>query len=212
VNALPDTLVCFAVKQEGKPFARTKTAQSVRILFTGMGAANAQRAIETELARGRPGRVLSGGFAGGLAPELAIGTVLFSSNDVGLTGVLQSAGALPARFHCAERVASTAREKRELREQTGADAVEMESGIISELCRQQGIPNAIIRVVLDTATEDLPLDFNALMSSRREIAPGKLALALLKQPQKIVALLRLQRRSAAAARALARVLTRVVEN
>src|SRR5262249_4046001 len=130
---------------------------------------------------------------------------------VALAHALQKSGAQSAAFHCAGHVATTAREKRVFREQTGADAVEMESGIVCRFCSQQGIPSAIVRVILDTALEDLPLDFNALMNSRQELAPGKLALALAKQPQKIVELLRLQRRSAAAARALARVLTRVVE-
>jgi hypothetical protein len=140
-----------------------------------------------------------------------MGTVLFSSSDDELARCLRSAGALPARFHCAERVATTAREKRALHEQTGADAVEMESAIICSVCGRQGIPNATVRVILDIATEELPLDFNVLMNARQELAPGKLALALLRQPQKIPALLRLQRRSAAAAGALAKVLTRAIE-
>jgi nucleoside phosphorylase len=176
-----------------------------------MGQANAERAIKAELARGRPRRVLSAGFAGGLAPDLNMGTVLFSSDNTELAGALRTAGALPARFHCAERVATTTQEKRLLLQQTGADAVEMESGIICNYCSEQGIPNAIVRVILDIATEDLPLNFNALMNARQELAPGKLAAALLKQPQKVPGLLGLQRRSAAAARALAEVLTRVVE-
>jgi len=210
MSVLPSTLVCFAVKQEGYAFARTTAGKATRILFTGMGATNARRAIQAEFATARPRRVLSAGFAGGLAPGLAMGTVGFSSDNAELAGALRNAGALAARFHCAEKVATTAREKRALREQTGADAVEMESGIICKYCAQQGIPNAIVRVILDTATEDLPLDFNTLLNSRQELAPGKLSRALLKQPQKILELLRLQRRSAAAARALAEVLSRVV--
>jgi len=177
-----------------------------------MGPVNAQRAITTELARATPRRVLTAGFAGGLAPALALGTVLFSSQDDELARSLQIPSALPARFHCAERVATTAREKHALREQTGADAVEMESAIICGICDRQGIPNAVVRVILDVATEELPLDFNVLMDTRQQLAPGKLALALLRQPQKIPALLRLQRCSAAAAGALARVLTRVIES
>lgn len=211
MNDLPDTLVCFAVKEESKPFLRTNAAQRARLLLTGMGAANAQRAIRAELARATPRRVLSAGFAGGLAPGLAMGTVVFSSPDEELARSLQSAGALSARFHCTERVATTALEKRALREQTGADAVEMESAIICGVCGRQGIANATVRVILDIATEDLPLDFNTLMNTRQELAPGKLGLALLRQPQKIPALLRLQRRSAAAAEALAQVLTRAIE-
>jgi nucleoside phosphorylase len=156
--------------------------------------------------------VLSAGFAGGLAPELPAGTVLFATKETGLSQILAGAGAKAARFHCAERVATTAREKRALREKTSADAVEMESGIICKYCSEHGIPNAIVRVILDTATEDLPLDFNSLLNSRQELAAGKLALALLKRPQKILGLLQLRRGSAAAARALSQVLARVMES
>src|SRR5215472_4369378 len=153
MSALLDTLVCFAVKEEGQVFARTSAAQKVRIFFTGIGPANAERVIKAELVRARPRRVLTAGFAGGLAPELSAGTVLFSSDDVALSHALQKSGAQSAAFHCAGHVATTAREKRVFREQTGADAVEMESGIVCRFCSQQGIPSAIVRVILDTALE-----------------------------------------------------------
>lgn len=210
MSASSETLLCFAVKQEAQPFIRLCTAGNVRTLVTGMGPANAQRAVESELARVQPRLVISAGFAGGLAPELPTGTVLVCSADAQLNRLCQAAGAKPGRFHCAPRVATTVREKCALREQTGADAVDMESGIIGTLCDKQGITYGAVRVILDSAGEDLPLDFNALMNSEQALAPTKLALALGRRPWKVPALLRLQRRLAAAALALARILVQVV--
>jgi len=204
-------LVCFAVKEEARAFQELAGESSnVQVILVGIGKRNAERAIRAALAKQRPDRVLTCGFAGGLRPDLTMGTVVFAASpETGLEPTLLAAGAKPARFYCAERVAATAEEKRALREATGADAVEMESQVICAVCREHNIPCATVRVILDTANEDLPLDFNQLMTANQKMSYGRLALALAKSPGKVGALLRLQKAAEAAAGKLAEVLGRV---
>ena len=135
--------MCFAVKEEARAFQQLvpESSDDVKVILVGMGKRNAERAIRAALAEERPQLVLTCGFAGGLRPDLAMGTVVFSADpETGLEPALLAAGAKPARFHCAERVAATAAEKRALRESTGADVVEMESQTIRAVCREQKFP------------------------------------------------------------------------
>jgi nucleoside phosphorylase len=205
-------LVCFALKEEARPFQRLVAARrEVKVILVGVGKRNAERAIRTALAEERPGLVLTSGSAGGLRPDLRLGTVVFDADpETGLEPVLLAAGARPVRFYCSERVAATAAEKRALRESCGAEVVEMESEPIRSVCREQKIPSATVRVILDTAQEDLPLDFNELLTADQKISYWRAALALLKSPGKIGALLRLQKHSQSAANRLAEVLTRII--
>jgi hypothetical protein len=130
--------------------------------------------------------------------------------ETGLETALLAAGARPARFHCAEKVVTTAQQKRALWEATGADAVEMESEFIREICHQEHIPSATVRVVLDAAEDNLALDFNQLMTDDMRLDTGKLALALMRSPSRITALLRLQKQSRSAAESLAQTISRIL--
>ena len=225
------TLVCFALKEEAAPFRKIAAGKSgVAILVVGIGRANAEKSIREFLVGNSPSQVLTCGFAGGLNPDLKIGDVVFeipprssrreeaqikTENQlepphVGCYEQLRAAGAKPVTFFCADRIATTVAEKKKLRAETGADVVEMESAAIHAVCRERGIPCATVRVISDTAGEDLPLDFNALAKPDKNLDFGKLFLAIAKSPGKIGALMALQRKTSFAARQLAAVLERVV--
>src|SRR5712671_1678211 len=207
VSDIERVLFCFAVEQEAKFFSYP----GMEVIITGIGRENAERRLHSALHRSAWQLVLSCGFAGGLNPYLTTGTVVFATDeDAGLTPALLAAGACPVRFHCADRVATTVEEKQALWSATGADAVEMESQIIRAICRAHEIPSATIRVISDAAHENLPLDFNVLMTAEQKLNYAKLALALMSSPRKLPAILRLQRQTQAAARNLAQVLMKVV--
>jgi adenosylhomocysteine nucleosidase len=201
-------LVCFALREEAAPFRRiVKGNPFVHVLITGMGQRNAETAVRAALDQSEPSLVVTCGFAGGLNPELLFGVVLYEEDpDAGLGPILDTIGAERARFYCARRMLITPEEKRALRDTTGAAAVEMESGHIHALCRERAIPCVTIRVISDTADEELPLDFNELLTHDIQISFAKLGLALFRHPGKIPQMLELRKRTTAAAKKLANVL------
>ena len=218
-----ELLVCFAVKEEARffmdrmvyrlwPRYQLYTSDAARedprrplyqVWMTGMGRRNAVEGIRNAIALVQPKRVITSGFAGGLNPKLEFGTVVYEEDfNAGFGPQLEQAGAVRAAFHCHRRVAITAAEKAALWQSTGADAVEMESSVIRNICREQHIPSATIRVISDDASQDLPLDFNALMTPEDRIDYPKLIWAVLSRPGRIGKLLEFQRQTEAASRRL----------
>ena len=95
---------------------------------------------------------------------------------------------------------------------TGADAVDMESQIICAVCREQQIPCAIVRIILDTADTNLPLDFNKYLTADQQLDVPKLTRAVLLSPRKVRALLQLQQQGKGAAQKLGEVLSVLLSN
>jgi adenosylhomocysteine nucleosidase len=207
-------LICFALQEEAAPFRKMADGKpGTTILVTGIGRPNAQKSLRDFLAASPPERVFTCGFAGGLNPDLIVGDVVFELDTMapaGLREKLAAAGARPASFFCADRIATTVSEKKKLRAETGADAVEMESAAIQAVCREHGLPCATVRVISDLAGEDLPLDFNALSKPDQSLDFGRLAWAIAKSPGKVGPLLALRKNAKFAASRLADVLARVI--
>ena len=171
--ASPTALLFFAVKEEVRFFKPpAESPFKIETVITGMGQRNAALRAANALDRFSPQMVLTCGFAGGLRPDIQPGAIVFDADSAfPLTTRLAAANGIAIRFHCADRVAVTFREKEFLRQSTLADAVEMESGIIRDICRERRIPSATIRVISDAAWEDLPLDFNELLTPAYTLSP-----------------------------------------
>jgi adenosylhomocysteine nucleosidase len=224
-------LICFALKEEAAPFQKMaagglRRGHHVSILLTGIGRQNAEKSVREFLATNSPELVLTCGFAGGLNPDLKLGEVVFeigrsrgsetqTKKNLETPYVvsyekLLAAGAKPAKFFCADRIATTVAEKKKLRVETSADAVEMESAAIHAICHERGLSCTTVRVISDTAGEDLPLDFNQLYRPDMSLDYSKLVWTVMKSPGKIGALMRLQKRCRFAAEQLAAVLAKVI--
>ena len=208
--------VCFAMAEEAGAFKKLY-GETVPIFFTGIGRENAERTTREFLATHTLALLLTCGFAGGLIPELKIGDVVFEIPMDGDNGSyadvrtkLAKGGARPAKIFCADRIATTAQEKKKLREETGADAAEMESGMVQAICRERGIRCVTVRVISDTAEEDLPLDFNKFLKEDKSVDMSRLMMAVAKAPWKMGALMELQKNTKLASQRLAEVLMKAI--
>ena len=159
--------------------------------------------------------LISTGFCGALDPALRVGDIVRTDpNPLPVSGgsVLEQPGRECQRAGldpfsgdlCSiDRVVVTAREKRELRENTGARAVDMESAAIAQKAAGWGLPFQAVRAVSDTADDDLPLDFNLFRDAEGRFSRSRIALAAVGRPFTAVpALLRLDRNCRRAAESL----------
>ena len=185
-------LVLFAVRDEAKHFQ--PPGANCATVISGIGQANAERALLKSIGGESPQLVLTCGYAGGLNPQFKRGDVLFEADaQCEIANGLAKLGATPGKFHCADWIITTIAEKTALWKLTGADAVEMESGVIRALCRERNIPAATLRIISDDAGQDLPMDFNKISGADGNVSYLKLTGALLKSPALVPKLMRFQR-------------------
>ena len=159
------------------------------------------------------------GFAGALRSEYRVSDVLAAREIVAdekrakslgfrirssprLLTIAASCGATVVdRFYSSPSTIQTARDKAALKDI--ADAVEMESfAVLSEALAwmAEGIA---VRAISDTADEDLPLDFDQVVTEEGELSMARLAGQIVRKPSAIPALIRLGKRSSEAAKRLA---------
>jgi adenosylhomocysteine nucleosidase len=150
------------------------------------------RLIESALKEKRDvSGMISTGFCGALDPGLRVGDI-----------VLGRSGTCPTILSM-DRVAVTADEKAELHRKTGAAAIEMEAAAVEQKAAEWDVPFYCVRAVSDTASEDMPLDFNRYRDVEGRFSRGRIALAAMARPfMTLPALLRLNRNCRIAADAL----------
>jgi adenosylhomocysteine nucleosidase len=181
----------------------------------GPGPRLAAAAVETAMAGTRVNAVISTGFCGGLDPSLEAGDVFVA--DAVLFGSAPSAPASKPACSlrhsggvivCGDRVIQTVEEKQAVRRQTGASAVDMESGAVQAQARLAGVPFYCVRSVTDTAGESFFLDFNSARDQEGRFIHSRILKAALRRPLRgVPELFRLTRRARLAADALGGFLT-----
>ena len=192
------------------PFARMAWVKGevIAMVANGPGPKLAGWAAEVVRKHQELTGLVSTGFCGALDPALEPCDIFVATEVLGLAHALS----VPRSHLCKrpktgkllsiDRVVSTAAEKTELRH-TGADAVEMEAGAVAAKAAEWNIPFYCIRVVTDTAAENLPLDFNLMRGAEGRFSRAKILSAAIRRPGAIFPeLLKLNKRCRDASQAL----------
>lgn len=177
------------------------------LAVSGMGWEAAASAARRLIQAGATA-LASVGTAGALAPGLQSGAIMLPEEVVALeTAAFPTnarwwealAGALPRGQVYAGRLLTSRQplglrlDKAIARRETACVAVDMESAAIAAIAAEAGLPFIAVRVIVDTASEDLPHAVLAA-SGKGQVAIGRLLSGLVCAPWEIGSLIRLARR------------------
>ena len=232
-------LVTFAVEAEFAPwrkvrqFVKRTTGSAeyfaarfgdadVNVVLTGVGGKSAWLETTRIVWDGDVDICISSGLAGALRREYQRGDILAAkevqaiswkrvvASDPKLIQLAQDHGARAVgSFYSADRVIGSASEKRELGRV--ADAVEMESGEVLREASAFGAKVIAIRGISDVVDEDLPMDFNRVMTPAGEVSIPKVLGEVVRHPMSAPALVRFGKQSRMAAEKLGAFLDRYLE-
>lgn len=170
------------------------------------GAARAAVRLIGEGARA----LVSFGLAGGLDPALRPGAVVVPSVVLIDGDTLSVDAALAARFGgcsghvmlAGSTVVGEAAAKAALFAATGAHAVDLESGAVARVARENGVPFAVVRAICDPAERSLPAAAMVALDAGGGIGLMAVMRSVLRRPGQIPGLLAVGRDAALARRAL----------
>lgn len=164
----------------------TLDGKQIVVAEVGVGVEAAARGTADCLAIHQPRWVVSAGFAGGLAAGLKKGHIFMPDEIVDPAG-----RSLPTDLHVDRTTASPSLhvgrlvtvdrlirepdEKRALAERHGAQAFDMESFAVADVCRQAGVQWMSVRVISDTLEDRLPPEIEKLLTEKSLV--GKLGSA-----------------------------------
>lgn len=238
VSAGCDAGLVFAVPIEADAFSRLVTdqvemrsamlafregqAQGRRVAWcvAGVGAEAAETATRLLIAGHRPAVVISAGFAGGLDPAVARGSLVRPVSSIGqfdADPLPLWTGSAPmavdgVRIVSVATIHATVEAKRRLFERTGAQVVDMETHAVARVAAEAGIPCGGIRVVSDDALQPLPREVESLarpQSAWRRL--GSVMGAIGRRPAAVADLWRLWEHAVVDGRTLAHALAETLE-
>jgi adenosylhomocysteine nucleosidase len=184
---------------------------SVRLVCAGASVHRAA-ALTRQLVETGVDALLSFGIAGALAPEVDCGDLIVSDRvrgqdgeDFGCDRQWREALVLKlgeAAIHprvggllASARTLREASEKSAAYRDSGCLVVDMESGAVAAIAREQGLPFLAVRAVADRAADSLPALVETAVKPNGRPAVGRAVAALLRRPGDIPATLRLARQS-----------------
>ncbi|HOT51214.1 MAG TPA: hypothetical protein PLI07_09545, partial [Candidatus Hydrogenedentes bacterium] len=136
---------------------------TVILQVCGIGLNNARRQANRIAGQGID-LLLLAGFCGGLDAGLAVGDLVADnqssdprfSGRVAAIAASRNIGFHLGGIHTSPVVLWRAEDKTRLGRESGAIAVDMESGAVRDVCRMRDVPYGSFRTVSDTARQDLP--------------------------------------------------------
>ena len=178
-----------------------------REVFAVANGAGADRAFAAILLAPKASAICNIGFCGALDKVLDIGDIVVATEV--RSGIQSWPAAMPdtpealeGPVVCIDRIAQTAAEKRNLR-QNGASIVEMESAGVARAAEDLNVPFYCIRAVSDLAEEDFANDFNAALTPDGRFSILRLLAGAVSSPQvKLKELIRLGKRTTFASKKL----------
>ncbi len=178
-------------------------------------AAGAQRAVD-ELVRRGATALLSFGVAGGLAPGLVAGTILIPDSVLTVAGDIPCDGRLVRQLGGPTQgamlgygdVVATVADKARLHAQTGAVAIDLESGVVAMTAQAEGLPFAVVRAICDAASCSLPHAALVALDEDGRLKPLAVLAALARRPEEIISVARLTSSAWSARRSLRRFVDR----
>ena len=204
----------------------------------GIGRNNAVKATSCLLEFTNVDLLISAGVAGGIRHGLNVGDLVVAER-VCYSGQVDFDGEelqLESDFACKEEIVQLARQfsndpeskmhfgnlltvdkvinqastKKRIGEQNSFLAVEMESAAVAEVAYEKGVGFAAIRSISDDIDDDLHLDYDNMISDEGKVKVTNIALSVLKNPQKLTLLSRLNKQTRRASKNLANFMTKLV--
>lgn len=163
------------------------------VIVSGVGLDSARRGAARLLDGHRPRVLVSAGFAGALNPELNRNDLAIPRAVVNLAGDetiaidAEWADAVPAirrveKLLLVDRVITEAGEKARLRDEHGADLIDMETFGVAAAARDRGVPFASLRVVSDDARSELPPEIARMLNTSGSYRVGAALRAIWGRP------------------------------
>ena len=170
VAALPQEISTL-VRPVPSPGVVASPREGVFCILSGVGARCASESARKLFERGVD-RLVSWGCAGALAPDLCPGDLLLPAVVIASNRrrwpldedwrmrlkreVGESCRLRQGPLYTSESPVTTKTARKRLHENTGAIAVDMESGAIAEFAARQGIPAVALRAVADSCETEIP--------------------------------------------------------
>lgn len=192
-------------------------SRSLTIFHTGVGRSIAEKKLPEFFEQRSFGLLISSGFAGGVAADLNAADLFLAKNvsDSQLLAIAQQilTDARGGKLLTSSGIVHSSEQRVRLARERGADAIDMETDVIAQACREREVPMLSLRAISDTQREPFPAPPGVLfdIEQQRTNIPS-LARYLITKPNAIASFVRFARQVARARENLTTALIRLLQS